>query len=128
MSINSLPFYTKILVNDIYESVLSEFGFDEFGQPSKSCKAPEMTVQERYWKDFDRKSIQRKYESQGMRGCLLYIKDKITDKKKRKQAMQRYQEFNNLHKKYPDSYPSSLLLAHLVRGVTHRTIIPTRKK
>jgi len=89
---------------------------------------PEMTVQERYWKDFDRKSIQRKYESEGMRGCLLYIKDKITDKKKRKQAMERYREFNNLHKKYPDSYPSSLLLAHLVRGVTHRTIIPTRKK
>ena len=46
MSINSLPLYTKILVNDIYESVLSEFGFDEFGQPSKSCKAPEMTVQD----------------------------------------------------------------------------------
>ena len=60
-NINSLPFYTKILVNDIYEEVLKENGFDEYGQPRRSCKDPDISVEKlerlaykKYLSDFNR--------------------------------------------------------------------------
>ena len=45
-SIHSLPFYTSIIVDEIYETVLKEQGFNKYGEPKRSCKNPEMTVEE----------------------------------------------------------------------------------
>ena len=44
--IYSLPFYTKIYVDEIYETVLKEQGFDVYGQPKRSCKNPDITAEE----------------------------------------------------------------------------------
>ena len=44
--IYSLPFYTKIYVDEIYETVLKEQGFDVYGQPKRSCKNPDITTEE----------------------------------------------------------------------------------
>lgn len=45
-SIHSLPFYTSIILDEIYETVLKEQGFNKYGEPKRSCKNPEMTVEE----------------------------------------------------------------------------------
>ena len=45
-SIYSLPFYTKIIVDEIYETVLKEQGFNQYGEPKRSCKNPDMSVEE----------------------------------------------------------------------------------
>ena len=44
--IYSLPFYTKIWVSEIYDTVLKEQGFDVYGQPKRSCKNPDITAEE----------------------------------------------------------------------------------
>tara|TARA_B100001094_G_C17911206_1_gene661293 strand:+ start:161 stop:739 length:579 start_codon:yes stop_codon:yes gene_type:complete len=44
--IYSLPFYTKIWVGEIYDTVLKEQGFDIYGQPKRSCKNPDITAEE----------------------------------------------------------------------------------
>ena len=45
-SIHSLPFYTSIIVDEIYETVLKEQGFNKYGEAKRSCKNPDMTVEE----------------------------------------------------------------------------------
>ena len=41
-----LPFYTKIIVDELYEVVLKEAGFDEWGQPKRNCPDPEIDEKE----------------------------------------------------------------------------------
>ena len=47
-----LPFYTKIIVDELYEVVLKQAGFDEWGQPKRNCPDPdidEKELEQRAW-------------------------------------------------------------------------------
>ena len=37
-----LPFYTKIIVDELYEVELKKAGFDEWGQPKRNCPDPDI--------------------------------------------------------------------------------------
>ena len=45
-SMFSLPFYTSIIVGEIYDAVLKEYGFNQYGEPKRSCKNPDITGDE----------------------------------------------------------------------------------
>jgi len=89
---------------------------------------PEMQIQERYWKEFDRGGAERRYLPLGLEGCYLYIKENIKDAKRHNMAMKRYVQYKKLNNYDPLAYPPSLLLSHLIRGVLHRTIIPLARE
>ena len=47
-----LPFYTKIIVDELYEVELKKAGFDEWGQPKSNCPNPdidEKELEQRAW-------------------------------------------------------------------------------
>ena len=41
-----LPFFKSIIVNELYEVVLKEAGFDEWGQPKRNCPTPDIDSKE----------------------------------------------------------------------------------
>ena len=41
-----LPFFKSIIVNELYEVVLKEAGFDEWGQPKRNCPNPDIDSKE----------------------------------------------------------------------------------
>ena len=44
--IYQLPFFKSIIVNELYEVVLKEAGFDEWGQPKRNCPNPDIDSKE----------------------------------------------------------------------------------
>lgn len=41
-----LPFLKSIIVNELYDVVLKEAGFDEWGQPKSNCPDPDIDTKE----------------------------------------------------------------------------------
>lgn len=41
-----LPFFKSIVVNELYDVVLKEAGFDEWGQPKRNCPNPDIDTKE----------------------------------------------------------------------------------
>ena len=44
--IYNLPFLKSIIVNELYDVVLKEAGFDEWGQPKSNCPDPDIDTKE----------------------------------------------------------------------------------
>ena len=84
---------------------------------------PEMLLQERYYSEYDRDGMIRRYLPDGYQGCLNYIEENIKEDTQPK-ALKCAQDFLVLHNGDPMAYPIRLLLQNLVRGVFHRTIMP----
>ena len=64
-----LPFYTKIIVDELYEVELKKAGFDEWGQPKRNCPDP----------DIDEKELeQRAWELYKKEGALALPDDDIS--------------------------------------------------
>ena len=40
------PFFKSIIVNELYDVVLKEAGFDEWGQPKRNCPNPDIDSKE----------------------------------------------------------------------------------
>ena len=41
-----LPFFKSIIVNELYEVVLKEAGFDQWGQPKRNCPNEDIDTKE----------------------------------------------------------------------------------
>jgi 3'-phosphoadenosine 5'-phosphosulfate sulfotransferase (PAPS reductase)/FAD synthetase len=95
---------------------------------------PEMLVQERYWKDYDRYGVIYRYP-RGWKGVLDYIKDEITDKAQRKLATKRVVEAAKIRKshlaagRYTENfggYPIMYVFKTILAGSFKRPIQPTK--
>ena len=55
-----LPFYTKIIVDELYEVELKKAGFDKWGQPKRNCPNPDISTEEleqRAWDTYKKESV-----------------------------------------------------------------------
>lgn len=88
---------------------------------------PEMSVQDRYWSEYDTKSLLEQY-SDGLAGCRRYIRERIEDPAQLKMAKERLAEFVVFQRRNPEAYPAELLLKALVSGTLKRTIVPLNQQ
>ena len=65
-----LPFYTKLIVDDVYEVILKEAGFDQWGQPKSNCPNPDID---------DKELEQRAWDRYKKEGAEAFRDDDITD-------------------------------------------------
>lgn len=89
---------------------------------------PEMQAQERYYADFDKHALTRKFAGKGFDGVEEYIRETITDKVARRRAMARLEEFRVLSKRSPEAYSPEYLLKVLSTGSIERVILPQGKR
>ena len=87
---------------------------------------PEMLIQERYYKEYDRDAIKRQY-GQSMQTVLQYIKDFITDPKQKHEAYKMFKGTVVQNRNDPDSFPISHVLNYFVTGAYKRTLLPKGK-
>ncbi len=85
---------------------------------------PEMQVQERYWKEYDRESKFTPYLADGFDGVERYIKDHITDPRTKRNCLRRLREFRIFTASGKPGYTPQHLLNHIVGGTVHRVILP----
>jgi hypothetical protein len=88
---------------------------------------PEMTIQERYYKEIDRDAVKRKYGG-SLELILDYIKATITDPKQKHEAYINFKTAVSLHKSSPKAYPLPHILNHFVGGGYKRVIMPLNKE
>jgi len=84
---------------------------------------PDMIVQERYYKDFDKQGIKKKY-SKDLQSVLQYIKDFITDPKQKHEAYKMFPKVVAAHRNDPNAYPIHHLLTYFSTGIYKRNIQP----
>ncbi len=89
---------------------------------------PDIQAQERYGRDVDRNHMGEDYLADGFDGCLRFIRERITDPKRKAQALKTYRTQKDLARNSPESYTPKVLLDHLQRGNFHRVIIPVRSR
>lgn len=107
--------FHKLRTNDpvLYEQIIDIF--------------PEMTIQERYWSEFDRQAVKDKF-SKSFDTLYDWIIETITEPKERALAFKRFKECFQLNKTDPESYPLSHIATHFINGSYKRTILPVGKK
>lgn len=91
---------------------------------------PEMIVQERYYKEYDRTSLEEKY-GKDMQSVLQYIKDFITDPKQKHEAYGMFKKTVVANRNQPEAYPVSNILKYFMGGSYKRDLLPintTEKK
>lgn len=84
---------------------------------------PEMLVQERYYKEFNRDSIKEKYAG-SLKTVLQYIKENILDPKQKHEAYENFKSCVKLHNHDPKAYPTEHILQHFIGGGYKRIIMP----
>ena len=84
---------------------------------------PEMIIQERYYKEFDRDSIKIKY-GKDMQSVLQYIKDFITDPKQKHEAYNMFKKTVVANRNDPVAYPIHHVLQYFVTGAYKRDLMP----
>lgn len=84
---------------------------------------PEMIVQERYYKEYDRTGIKDLY-SKSLDTVFDWIKENITDPKQKHEAYKMFRDIVVLHKNEPDAYPVKHILNHFMTGGYKRMIMP----
>ncbi|KWW97371.1 Phage protein (plasmid) [Carbonactinospora thermoautotrophica] len=84
---------------------------------------PEMTLQERYYRELDRDAALRQYAG-SWDGIKQWIFDNITDPAQRKLALTRLQRTRIAARRAPDSYPLDYVLKQFIRGAYKRRILP----
>tara|TARA_B100002051_G_scaffold219328_1_gene212768 strand:- start:1946 stop:3034 length:1089 start_codon:yes stop_codon:yes gene_type:complete len=88
---------------------------------------PDMLVQERYYKEFNKDSIKQKYAG-SLQSILQYIKDTITDPKQKHEAYKNFQSCVKLHRYSPEAYPLKHIFNHFLGGGYKRVIMPMREE
>ena len=48
-----LTFFKSIIVNELYDVVLKEAGFDEWGHPKRNCPNPDIDTKELEWRAWE---------------------------------------------------------------------------
>jgi predicted phosphoadenosine phosphosulfate sulfurtransferase len=89
---------------------------------------PDMAIHERYYKDYDAKSVMKKYLDKGLEGIKQYIEDQNYDPYLKQLAIKKFLAFSSCHRSYPNKYPLDLMMSSLVKGNIDRGIIPINKK
>lgn len=88
---------------------------------------PEMIVQDRYYKEFNRDAVKEKY-SKSMHTVLDWIKEHITEPKQKHEAYEMFKKILSLHKTDPSAYPVAHILNHFMTGGYKRMIMPFVEK
>jgi protein-tyrosine-phosphatase len=91
---------------------------------------PDMTVQERYWHDYDPDLALADYLGKGWAGIAAYIEEQVEDPWNKEQALARLAEYRGLAIRQPESYTPDHLLRAITNGAIFRTVMPvgTRTK
>ena len=84
---------------------------------------PDMLVQGRYYKEFDRAGIKNKY-SKDMQSVLQYIKDYITDPKQKHEAYKMFKKTVIANRNDPAAYPVDHVLNYFMTGAYKRDLLP----
>lgn len=88
---------------------------------------PEMGLQARYYRDFDRKGLREKYGT-SWAGCEAFIEKYILDPDVKKDAYKRVASMKGLAKRDPSRYTTEQLFTVLMSGNLERTPIPPAPK
>jgi predicted phosphoadenosine phosphosulfate sulfurtransferase len=88
---------------------------------------PDMTLQERYWSELDRKAIVARY-GQSFAGVRAYITEQITDEQSQRLAFMRLNEVEAMALTRPESWPPDYVLNAFVTGAFKRVIQPLKPK
>lgn len=84
---------------------------------------PEMIIQERYYKEYDRDSLKEKY-GKDMQTILQYIKDYITDPKQKHEAYKMFKKTVVANRNDPVAYPIDHILKYFMGGSYKRDLLP----
>ena len=96
----------------LYEQVVSIF--------------PDMTVQERYFKEYDTGAI-IKENCTSLRSIAKWITDNITEPNEFALAKKRFNSVASRYRKFPESYPLEHILRQFVNGAYKREVVPKGK-
>jgi len=88
---------------------------------------PEMILQERYYKEFDRDAIKKKY-GKNMHTVLDYIKDYITDPKQKHEAYKMFKKTVVANRNDPKGYPVSHIINYFIGGSYKRDLLPVNSE
>jgi hypothetical protein len=87
---------------------------------------PEMLVQERYWRELDRKGAREQYLVDGWDGIARWIAENVSDPEQLAKARKALQQCRDGDARLPDSFPVDYVLDHMIRGAYKRRIPPCR--
>ncbi len=87
---------------------------------------PEMLLQERYYKEYDRDAEKERY-SESLNHVLDWIKENITEPKQRHEAYAMFKQTVGLHRHDPEAYPLHHILNHFMTGGYKRVLMPVGK-
>jgi len=88
---------------------------------------PEMIVQDRYYKEFNKDAVKEKY-SKDMQGVLQYIKDTLIDPKQKHEAYKMFKQTVVANRNNPQAYPVPYILKYFMSGSYKRALQPLPKK
>jgi predicted phosphoadenosine phosphosulfate sulfurtransferase len=86
---------------------------------------PEMILQERYYKEFNRDLVKEQY-GKNMKSILQYIKDYITDPKQKHEAYIKFKRVVVANRNNPKAYPIPYVLQYFASGAYKREIQPLK--
>jgi predicted phosphoadenosine phosphosulfate sulfurtransferase len=88
---------------------------------------PEMIIQERYYKEFNRDTVKEEY-GKDMQSVLRYIKNYITDPKQKHEAYKMFKKTVVANRNDPHAYPIHHVLTYFVTGAYKRDLLPLKKE
>ena len=86
---------------------------------------PDVENQARYGNDVDKKKVMDHYLKDGLRGCVRYVRERVSDPKSQRVAMGLIKQFGELRTNNPEMYQVKDLLRHLIGGKYHRMPVPS---
>lgn len=84
---------------------------------------PEMTVQERYYHELDRKALTRRY-GQSFEGVRAYIMENIQEERQQRKAEERLDAIMRFAARRPSGYPPAYVLNYFITGAFKRSLMP----
>lgn len=99
----------KCIEPDLYSQIIDIF--------------PEMLVHERYFKDFDRSAIKRRYGG-SLTAVREWILENIVEPEQRKKALYQFKDVIGRASRDPAAYPPEHILQQFVNGSFKRKILP----
>jgi len=93
---------------EFYEAVVTTF--------------PDMSIQDRYWGEFDTEKFMDQYADEGFKGVLRYIQENIPKGPMRDKVVKRYRMYVAMAENRPEEFPPETLLKHTVMGSNERKV------
>ena len=88
---------------------------------------PEMLVQERYWREMDRKGAKEVYGT-SMKKVFEWIQLNIKDTSQKRLAYKRFKEAVSLNRNYPSAYPVPHIFSYFETGAYKRSLMPVKRE